>query len=262
MFHDQVIAFDAAAQAGVAQQFLGQCRHEARARQPQTLEFLGIDQPPGAVVAEHELVALDDLLAGGGLRRAEVIADHLEDEVVRGQREDDHDQAALAGRVHEAVDGFFQVTLQREVAFGLALLGAPQHGIQLIDRLARHEGAQQRDGRADHGQIDVKIGTRVAEQRADFGARQHHGIDLDLQLAVGERQHQRRDAAIADQPADHEGVHAAVEHGLDQFHGFGCAAMAARLEEASDLCADAVHGRVHVAHGGAERQIGDDLAHC
>jgi hypothetical protein len=70
-----------------------------------------------------------------------------------------------------------------EIALGLALLGAPQHGVQLVDGLARHERAQQGDGRADHRQIDVKIRTRVAEQRADVGARQHHGIDLH---ALGE----------------------------------------------------------------------------
>ena len=55
------------------------------------------------------------------------------------------------------------MALQGKIAFGLALLGAAEHGVELIDRLARHEGAQQRDGGADHRQIHVKIGARVAE---------------------------------------------------------------------------------------------------
>ena len=71
-----------------------------------------------------------------------------------------------------------KMALQREIALGLALLGAAEHGVQLIDGLARHERAQQRDRGADHRQIDVKVGARIAEQRTDVGARQHHGIDL------------------------------------------------------------------------------------
>ena len=175
---DQILAFDPAALARLAQQLLGQSRHEAGARQPQALEFLRVDQAAGAVVPEHELIALDDVGAGGGLRRAEFVADDLEHQIVRRQGKDDHHQAALAGRMHETVDGFVQVPLQREVALGLALLGAAEHGVELIDGFARHEGTQQRDRGADHGQIHVKIGARVAEQRADFGARQHHRIDL------------------------------------------------------------------------------------
>ena len=112
--------------------------------------------------------------------------------------------------------------LQREIAFGLALLGAAQHGVELIDGFARHEGAQQRDRGADHRQIHVKIGARIAEQRTDVGARQHDRIDLHA--LPGELVKARTNGvidAVADQAADHEGVRAAVEHRLDQFDRFG-----------------------------------------
>ena len=129
-------------------------------------------------MTEHELIALHHILAGAGLGRAGAVADHFEHQIVGGQGEYDHHEAALSRRVHETVDRLVQVPLQGEITLGLALLGAPQHGVQLVDGLAGHERAQQRDCRAHHRQIHVKVGTRVAEQRTHIGARQHHRIDL------------------------------------------------------------------------------------
>ena len=109
---------------------------------------------------------------------SEAVADHLEHQIVGGQGEHDHDQAALSRRVHETVDGLVQMPLQGEVALGLALLGAAQHRVQFVDGLARHERPQQRDRRAHHRQIDVEVRTRVTEQRTHVSARQHHRVDL------------------------------------------------------------------------------------
>ena len=123
---DQILALDAAALARIAQQLLGERRHEAGARQAQTPEFLRVDQAAGAVVTEHELIALHDVGASAGLRLAEAVANDLEDQVVRGQREHDHDQTAVARGVHEAVDGGVEMAMQGKVALRLALLGAAQ----------------------------------------------------------------------------------------------------------------------------------------
>ena len=66
--------------------------------------------------------------------------------------------------MHEGVERRVEVAAQREVAFGLALLGATEHGVQLVHGLVRHERAQQGDGGADHRQVDVIVRTREAEQ--------------------------------------------------------------------------------------------------
>jgi len=136
---DQVLALDTAALARVAQQLVRESGHESRSRQAQALEFLGVDQTAGTVAAEYELIAFDDLSARAGLRCAEVVSNHLEYQVVRGQGKYDHDQAAFPGRMDEAVDGGAQVPLQSEISFRLALLGAAENRVQLIDRLAGHE---------------------------------------------------------------------------------------------------------------------------
>jgi len=163
--------------------------------------------------------------------------------------------------MNETVDRFVQMALQREVSLGLALLGATQHGVQLVDRFARHEGAQQGDRGADHGQVHMKIGSRVAKQRSHVGARQHNGVDLDALRRIREGEHQRRDGAVADQAADHEGMHAAIEHGFDQFDRFGGAAVPAQLEVSADFRADPMHRGFRVAHGVAERQVREQLPH-
>ena len=258
---DQVIAFDPAAFARFAQQLLRQIRHEARTRQPQAPEFLRIDQAAGAVVPEHEFIAIDHVRARGCLGRAEFVANDFEYQIVRGQRKYDHDQAAIAGRMHETVDRFFHVTLQGEVALRLALLGAAEHGIEFIDGLARHEGAQQRDRGANHRQIHVKVAACIAKQRADVGARQHHRVDLHRLLQDGEGEHQRRDDAIADYAPDRKCLHAAIEHGLDQLDRLGCAALAPGREIMADFRANAVHRGVGIADRGAERQIDENFAH-
>ena len=133
MLDDQVFALNPATFARLEQQFLGQRRHEAAAGKPQPLEFLRVDQAAGAVVPEYELVAFDDIGARGGFRRSEFVTYDLEHQIVRRQRENDHDQAAIAGRMHETVDRFIQVALKCEIALRLALLGAAEDGVELVD---------------------------------------------------------------------------------------------------------------------------------
>lgn len=53
-----IAILDHAGTAGLEQIFEG-LRCEARARKAQEAEFLGIDQAPGAVVLEHQLVFVD-----------------------------------------------------------------------------------------------------------------------------------------------------------------------------------------------------------
>src|ERR1700723_2775504 len=123
-----MLTLDSAALACLAQELVRQLLHEARPRQTQALELLCVDEAPGAIVTEYELIAFHDVRPTVGLRRAETIADHLEHEVVGGEREHDHHQAAIARRMHEAVDRGVEVALQVEVALALALLGAAEDG--------------------------------------------------------------------------------------------------------------------------------------
>ena len=60
---------------------------------------------------------------------------------------------------------------------------------------------------------------------------------------------------------DRERVHAAIEHGLDQFDGFGCAALPPGVEVAADLRADAMDRRILILYRRAERQVGDYFPH-
>ena len=257
----QVVALGAAALAGLAQQLFGELRHEARARQAQAPEFLRVDQAPGAVVAEHEAVAVHDLLARRVLGCPEGVADHLEHEVMRGQREDDHHQALLARSAHEGVDGAVEMAPQREVALGLALLGATEHGVEFVDRLVRHERAQQRDRRPDHRQVDVEVGVGVAELSADLVAREQHVLHFGAGGAAAEHHDQRRERAVADQPADQQGLVAAVEDRLDQLDGCRGGAGRACVEVALEFGGHAARRLLGRGQHGGEGQFGQHFGH-
>ena len=87
----------------------------------------------------------------------ELVADQLEHDVERRQREADHHEAALARRQHELVVRMLQVPEQLAVALRLALLGATEHREQLADALARQERLQELHDLADMREVDVEI---------------------------------------------------------------------------------------------------------
>ena len=98
-------------------------------------EFLGIDQATSAVMFEHQLILLHDFIARGILGKAEAIANDFEHEVVGGEREYDHDQTAITGRVHKAVLAVGKVASELAIAFGFALSNSTKHGIKFVDGL-------------------------------------------------------------------------------------------------------------------------------
>ncbi len=82
------------------------------------------------------------------------------------QGETDHDETALAGRVHEAVGCRAEVPEDLAVALGLALLGAAEHGEQLADGLARQDPLQEQDGVAHTLEVHVEVRAGEAEEDA------------------------------------------------------------------------------------------------
>ncbi|MNI62970.1 hypothetical protein D3C73_1183120 [compost metagenome] len=52
---------------------------------------------------------------------------------------------------------FIEVAEERPVALGLALLGASEHGVDLVDRLARQKAAQEHHRIANGGQVGLEI---------------------------------------------------------------------------------------------------------
>ena len=130
---------------------------------------------------------------------------------------------------------------QRKIALGLTLFGAAQHGVQLVDGLARHERAQQRDRGTDHRQIDLKVRVGIAELRADVIARQQHGFNLHPIWPLAECDYQRYHCAVADQAPDQKGCTGPVEHRFNHFDRFGRGAGRPRLKMAAQLGGDATH---------------------
>ena len=110
-----------------------------------------------------------------------------------------------------------QVAEEMPIALGLALLGATEHGIELVDRLGRQQGAQEHDRVADRGQIRMEIAARIAEHLSDVFVLGQHRIGADAAGLVHQRDHERRDAFRTEHTADEIGAPLAIEHGLQQF---------------------------------------------
>ena len=210
---------------------------------------------------EDPLVLFHDFGARRVLRWAEAVADHLEHQVVRGQREDDHHQSALTRRVHEHIEGLAEVAAQGVVTLGLALLGATEDRVELVHGLAGHEGAQQRHGCTHHRQVDVKIGTGKPEQRADVTAGEHHRVDLQPVGCMTKHDDERRDAAIADHAADDVGRVAAKEGRVDDFHQLRCGALPPTVEMGIQLTADVAREAIDLGNQAGEGQVRKQFAY-
>ena len=80
---------------------------------------------------------------------------------------------------------------QRAIAFGLALLGAPEHGVELANGFVRHQRVQEHDGVADARQIGEEIAAREAEQRRDVADLGEHRVGAHAFRIVDERDDER-----------------------------------------------------------------------
>jgi hypothetical protein len=143
----------------------------------------------------------------------------------------------------------------------LALLGAAQDRVELVHAVARHEGSQQRHGRTHDRQIDVKIGSRESEQRADVAAREHHRVDFQAIGGVPEHDDERRDAAIADQAAHDAGGVATIERRVDDLDELRRGALSPAVEVRGQLAADLFGEGFDVGNEVGKRQVFQELAY-
>ncbi len=212
---DEVVALDLHVLRALGEELLEHVRGEAVLRQADAAELLRVHQAAGAVVAEDHVVLRHDLLAAHVLDRGEAVADHLEDDVGVLEREAGHDEAALAGRAHEAVGRRAEVAEDLAEALGLALLGAAEHGEQLRDRLRRHDPVQEQDRVAHALEVDVEVGAGEAEEDRDVRDREHDGVHQHAERGVAEGDRERQRPAVAAQAADDVGAAHLVEHRAD-----------------------------------------------
>ena len=67
-----------------------------------------------------------------------------------------------------------KVPEEMAVAFGLALLGAAEHGVDFVDRLVRQQRVQEHDRIADRGEVGMQVAARIAEDLRDVDAFDQH----------------------------------------------------------------------------------------
>ncbi len=210
--NDELVAVDARALGGFRHQFREHRLVELREREFDVGEFLGIDQPTGAIVAEHELVPFHDLVAARVLRESKAVADDLEHEIVGGEREADHHEPLVARRMHETVVTGRQVIRELPIALGLALAHAAEHGVELVDRLVRQDRVDEIDRALHRFEVDEEVRARETEQDADVVVRHHDFVDGDAVVVVAQRNDQRRLARGPENLSDQVGPARLVEH--------------------------------------------------
>ena len=248
--HDRLGAF--------AEQFLEHALLELAARKAQVAEFLGIDEAADAVVTEHQAVFFLDLAPGDVLRVGEPVADHLEHQRIGLGREHRHDHAALAIGAHQAFLGVrLEMAEQVAITFGLALLGATENGVELLDRLVRQQAAEEHDDVGDGGQVDMKIAARIAEQQRDLVDFGDHGIGAHPVLGTDQGDDQRRDPAAGDGAADQVGAAFAEEGGLDQLDRVRAGATT-RTHALAERARDHLDASADVGIAVGERIVGED----
>ncbi len=188
-----------------------------------------------------------------------LVADQLEDDVERRQREADHDQAALARCEDEFVVRLLQVAEELAVALGLALLGAPEHGEQFAHALARQDRLQELDDFAHVGEVDMEIRAREAEQHADRAFLEHDRVDHHATVAVAQAHDERHRPAAAVDAAHQVGAGHLVEDFLDHLDRLDRAAFLAGIDQGLHLVRDHLHAALEIAVGRAEAEIGEQF---
>ncbi len=112
-----------------------------------------------------------------------------------------------------------EVSQQRPHQLGLPVLVIAERGVELVDRLLRHEGAEELHHRARAFQLHVEIRAGKGKDDAHFIRRRQDRIDLDPVVAVDQRKDQRQIGPSGPQPADQIRALVAIERDRDHFDG-------------------------------------------
>ena len=180
---------------------------------------LCIEQAADTIKVEHQRVLLFHLLSRHRLGPREAVADQLEHQRVTGQGEHRHDHARRAfGGDQPLLRVLAEVAEEGAVALGLALLGASQHRVDLIDGLARQQAAQEHHGIAHRARVGLEVAARHAKQMGDITAPGQHRIGSQPALIVDQRDHAGREAMLTEHAANQVGAALAVEHSVEQFN--------------------------------------------
>ncbi len=117
--------------------------------------------------------------------------------------------------MHERFRTGLEVAEEMPIALGLGLLEATEHGVPLVDRLARQQRLQEHDGIADGFEVGEKIRTGDAEQHGDIVTFGQGCIDADTTLRdVAERDHDWRVAFGTEDSSHKKSATFSVEHGF------------------------------------------------
>src|SRR5207248_11363559 len=96
MSDDDIVAFQPHHFSGRADQIFQEGRLESVSWDAEVLELVRFHQTSGTIVLEDQLVTAHHLVWSGILGKIESILDHLKNDVVAGQSEDEHDHSASA----------------------------------------------------------------------------------------------------------------------------------------------------------------------
>ena len=117
MTNDDIVAFQSHRLSGRAEQIFQEGRLESVPWDAEVLELVRFHQTSGTIVFEDQLVTAHHLVWSGILGKIESILDHLKNDVVAGQSEDEHDHSRRAFGRFETVGR--SVHLRDEIAIKL-----------------------------------------------------------------------------------------------------------------------------------------------
>src|SRR5690349_20395794 len=182
---------------GIAQQFLQQFGVKPIPRNAQVLEFMCLDQSAGAIVLEDEFVAPHHILAITVLRLVEMITDEFKDNVVTRQGEDDHDHAACAFGLNEAVVGILELVHEIAVELGFGVAVVTDGVIQISQPFARHQITQPAHECEWAGRIDAKVSTGKREKNGEVSLTDEERIQNNTAFSRMQEAESDRNGGVA-----------------------------------------------------------------
>src|SRR4029077_14849755 len=167
MSDDDIVAFQPDGLFGRAEQIFQERWLESVPWDAEVLELVRFHQTSGTIVLEDQLVTAHHLVWSGILGKIESILDHLKNNVVAGQSEDEHDHSGRAfGRFETVGRG---VHLRDEIAitlrFGMSV--KTDRVVKVGDALERHQLSQPFHEGVRRLHRDAEISARVRKQNGE-----------------------------------------------------------------------------------------------
>ena len=201
-------------------------------------------------------MALRGLLLGW-----EPIPDDLEDHVVVGKREHDHDQPRNPGSSAETLVGALDVSHEVAIQLGLAVLAEADRGVELRAPTVGHETVQELHEGLWMGHLDEEGGARIREENRDVFRLEQHGPDVEAAAVMANRQHER-DRLTTDPHAPHDVCpRTPVEHRIDHINPLRGTVHPSIGKRPVDCGGGQGTVGPEMAPAGMEPAVADDVAH-